>query len=65
MDDLQDTDEARIYLELRKAADMAELRESFSEFYKAEMTCSDYAYKYHKEIFGKEPTTLEDIEKED
>ena len=65
MDNLQDTDEARIYLELRKAADMAELREDFNRFYEAEMACADYAYTYHKEIFGKEPTTLEDIERED
>ena len=49
MDDLQDTDEARIYLGLRKAADMAELREDFNKFYEAEMTCADYAYR-HEEI---------------
>ena len=57
---LPDTDEARTYLELRKAADMAELREDFDEFMKAELICAGYAYKYHKEIFGREPTTLED-----
>ena len=51
MDDLQDTDEARIYLELRKAADMAELREDFNKFYEAEMTCADYAYQYEDKIF--------------
>ena len=49
--DLQDTDEARIYLELRKAADMAELREDFNKFYEAEMTCADYAYTYEDKIF--------------
>ena len=56
--DIQDTDEARIYLELCKAADEAELREDFDEFYEAEMMCSDYAYQYHKEIFGREPTII-------
>ena len=54
MDDLQDTDEARIYLVLRKAADMAELREDFNKFYEAEMTCADYAYQYEDKIFKKE-----------
>ena len=55
--DIQDTDEARIYLELCKAADEAELEEDFNKFVEAEMICADYAYQYHKEIFGREPTT--------
>ena len=51
MDDLLDTDEARIYLELRKTADMAELKEDFNKFYEAEMICADYAYQYEDKIF--------------
>ena len=51
MDDLLDTDEARIYLELRKAADMAELKEDFDKFYEAEMACADYAYRHEDQIF--------------
>ena len=53
MDDYQDTDETRIYLELLKAADMAELEGDFNEFVKAELICADYAYENEDKIFVK------------
>ena len=51
MDDYQDTDETRIYLELLKEADMAELEGDFDKFMKAELICADYAYENEDKIF--------------
>ena len=53
MDDYQNTDETRIYLELLKEADMAELKGDFDEFMKAELICADYAYENEDKIFNK------------
>ena len=55
-----------IYKKLNLIVDQALAEGQIENYMRFELIAADYAVEYHKEIFGKEPTTLENIEsKED